>query len=155
MKQIYIMLLALLTSIAALAQNAEKLYREGKIQYDKEKYTEAIAKLKPAAEQGHKKAQYRMGRIYSKGYGVPKDHAKAVYWFEKSAAQGHAKSQYRLGKCYFKAKGVKEDKAKAKELILKAVNDKEHGKDILADIKKDAKDGDDDAKAILTLIGKK
>ena len=52
------------------------------------------------------------------------------------------------------AKGVREDKAKAKELLLKAVNDKEHGKDILADIKKDAKSGDDDAKAMLKLIGK-
>lgn len=148
------LLLTVMLSLAVLAQNAEKLYKEGKILYDKEKYTEAIAKLKPAAEQGHKKAQYRMGRIYSKGYGVAKDHAKAVYWFEKSAAQGHAKSQYRLAKCYMKAKGVKEDKAKAKELLLKAVNDKEHGADILADLKKDAKSGDDDAKAMLKLIGK-
>ncbi len=154
MKRITTLLLTVMLSLAALAQNAEKLYKEGKILYDKEKYTEAIAKLKPAAEQGHKKAQYRMGRIYQKGYGVPKDHARAVYWYEKAAAQGHAKSQYRLAKCYMEAKGVREDKAKAKELLLKAVNDKEHGKDILADIKKDAKSGDDDAKAMLKLIGK-
>ena len=64
MKRITTLLLTVMLSLAAMAQNAEKLYKEGKILYDKEKYTEAIAKLKPAAEQGHKKAQYRMGRIY-------------------------------------------------------------------------------------------
>lgn len=154
MKKLTTLVLAALLSIAALAQDADKLYKEGKALYDKEKYTEAIAKLRPAAEQGHKKAQYRMGRIYSKGYGVAKDHAKASEWYAKAAAQGHAKAQYRLAKNYYKAKGVKEDKAKAKELLLKAISDQDHGSEILSDLKKDAKSGDDDAKGMLKLIGK-
>ena len=153
MRNLFFILLMLL-SLTAVAQNADKLYEQGKALYDKEKYDEAVLKLRPAAEQGHKKAQYRMGRLYSKGHGVPKDHTKAVYWYEKAAAQGHAKSMYRLAKCYYKAKGVAEDKAKAKSLLLKAVSDKKNGKDILYDLKKDAKSGDDDAKALLKLIGK-
>ncbi len=153
MKKIFPLLLFMI-SLTAAAQNADKLYTQGKALYDKEKYDEAVLKLRPAAEQGHKKAQYRMGRLYSKGHGVPKDHTKAVYWYEKAAAQGHAKSMYRLAKCYYKAKGVAEDKAKAKTLLLKAVNDKNSGKDILYDLRQDAKSGDEDAKALLKLIGK-
>lgn len=153
MKKI-IFLLLLLCSISASAQDTEALYQAGKKLYDNEKYTEAYTKLKPAADGGHKKAQYRLGRMYAKGKGVDKDHSKAAYWYGKAAASGHAKSQYRLGKCYMKGKGVKEDRAKAKELILKAVNNKKNGKDILYDIRQDAKSGDSDAKAILSLIGK-
>jgi len=155
MRTITTFLLFALLSITAMAQSADRLYEQGKDLYDREKYKEALAKLQPAADKGHKKAQYRLGRMYQKGRGVPKDHAKAVSYYEKAAAQGHTKSIYRLGMCYFEAKGVPEDKAKAKQLILKAVNDKEHGKDILYDIKADAKDGDEDAKEVLKLIGKK
>ena len=83
MKQILFTLFMMLCSTLAWAQNAEKLYTEGKALYDAEKYEEAIAKLRPAAEKGHKKAQYRMGRCYDKGYGVEEDHQMAFYWYSK------------------------------------------------------------------------
>lgn len=152
MKQLLILLL-FICNIISYAQNATQLYETGKKLYDKEKYVDAFAKLESAAEQGHIKAQYRIGRMYAKGKGVKKDNKKAVYWYEKAAIQGHTKSQYYLGKCYMKGKGIKEDKNKAKEFILKAVNNKKNGKEILKELKKDAKEGDNDAKAILQLIG--
>ncbi len=183
-------LLLLVLCFQAGAQSVERLYEEGKALYDAKKYTEAVKKLQPAAEKGHKKAQYRIGRCYDKGRGVKEDDKKAFEWYSKSAAQNYAKAQYEvgkcykngegtakniakavefftkaakqdngdaqlaLGKCYMKGKGVAADPAKAKNLLMKAVNNKKDGKEIIAKLKKDAKEGDDDAVAILKIVGK-
>jgi len=102
------------------AQNVEKLYTEGKALYDAKRYTEAFPKLKAAAEKGHKKAQYRMGRCYDKGNGVKEDDKQAFAWYSKSAAQGFAKAQYQVGKCYKNGEGVTEDRVKAFQYFTKA-----------------------------------
>jgi TPR repeat protein len=183
------MLMALI-SLTASAQSADRLYEEGKKLYDAKNYTEAFPKLKAAAEKGHKKAQYRLGRCYEKGRGTSENEQLAFQWYEKSAKQGHAKAQFQLGQCYkdgegvakdrkkafelfmqaakqenadgeyavgkayFKGKGVAADKAQAKKWLLRAVRNDKDGDAILADLRKDAADGDEDAKAMLKLIGK-
>jgi TPR repeat protein len=135
-------------SLTASAQSADKLYDEGKQLYDAENYTAAFPKLKAAAEKGHKKAQYRLGRCYDKGYGVTEDNQKAYQWYLKGAQQGHGKSQYQLAKCYMKGKGVAKDTAKAKAWILKAVkNDKAKEK-----LEEDVAEGDKTAIALKKLI---
>ena len=154
MKKILIMLFALTVCMAVGAQNADKLYKEGKALYDAKKYTEAFPKLKTAAEKGHKKAQYRLGRCYDKGRGTAKNTTLAFQWYSKSAAQGHAKAQYRLGKCYMKGKGTPADQKKAVYWFKKAVSNADGGSEILAELRSDASEGDEDAKAILKLIGK-
>ena len=105
------MMLLLLVSACnmTMAQSAEQLYQEGKALYDAKKYNEALPKLKAAADKGHKKAQYRMGRAFDKGNGVAEDNTRAFQWYLKAANQGHAKSQYQVGRCYKKGKGVGED----------------------------------------------
>ena len=184
------MLLTVVVSLTALAQNADKLYEEGKKLYDAKNYTAAFPKLKAAAEKGHKKAQYRLGRCYEKGHGTSENEKLAFQWYEKSAKQGHAKAQFQLGQCYkdgegvakdrkkafelfmqaakqenadgeyavgkayFKGKGVAADKAQAKKWLLRAVRNDKDGDAILADLRKDAADGDEDAKTMLKLIGK-
>lgn len=118
----FLTLAALLFSVVlgANAQSADKLYEEGKALYDAEKYSQAIAKLKPAAEKGHKKAQYHLGRCYDKGYGVTEDDKTAFSWYMKAAKQGHAKSQYQVGKCYKDGEGVEKDKKQAFSWFSKA-----------------------------------
>ena len=184
------MLLTIVVSLSALAQSADKLYEEGKKLYDDKNYTAAFPKLKAAAEKGHKKAQYRLGRCYEKGHGTAENEKLAFQWYEKSAKQGHAKAQFQLGQCYkdgegvakdrkkafelfmqaakqenadgeyavgkayFKGKGVDADKAQAKKWLLRAIRNDKDGDTILADLRKDAADGDEDAKAMLKLIGK-
>ena len=106
--------------MAVSAQNAAKLYEQGKALYDEKKYEAAVAKLKVAAEKGHKKAQYRLGYCFDKGKGVAEDDTKAFYWYSKAAAQDHAKAQYQLGRCYKKGEGTKVDLKKAVDLFQKA-----------------------------------
>ena len=155
MKHLFLILFALTATLAVSAQSADKLYQEGKKLYDAKNYTAAVPKLKAAAEKGHKKAQYRLARCYDKGYGVTEDNALAVKWYQKAAEQGHAKSQYLLGKAYMKGKkGLPADQQKAKAWLTKAVKNEKDGSDILKKMRKEAKEGDEDAKKMLKLIGK-
>ena len=183
-----IFVIMMTVALIAGAQSADKLYEQGKKLYDAKQYTQAVAKLKVAAEKGHKKAQYRLGRCYDKGNGVAENEKLAFYWYSKSAAQGHAKAQYQVGKsykngegveknitkavdyftkaakqdnadaqlalakCFLKGKGVPADKSRAKALAKKAVKNVKEGKEIMEKLRKDASEGDEDAKTLLALI---
>ena len=85
---------------------------------------------------------------------MQKDKKKAFELFKKAAAQENADGEFALGKAYFKGKGVAADKAQAKKWLSRAVKNEKGGKEILAELRKDAADGDEDAKAMLALIGK-
>ena len=190
MKHIITILFALAVGMTASAQTADKLYKEAKALYDAKNYTAAVPKLKAAADKGHKKAQYRLGRCYDKGRGVAENDSQALQWYQKSANQDYAKAiyavgkcykdgkgvqkdrkkaveyftkaarldnadaQYQLGKAYMKGKGVAADEKKAKTWLTKAVKNEKGGADILAKIRKGAKEGDEDAKKMLKLIDK-
>ena len=152
MKHLLMMLLALMLSAGALAQHADALYKEGKALYDAKNYQKAFPKLKAAADKGHKKAQYHVGRCYDKGYAVAKNDAVAVSWYRKSASQGYAKAQYQLAKCYLNGEGVAKDEAKAKAWLNKAVKDEKHGKEIRDKINQNAAEGKDEAKRLKRMI---
>jgi TPR repeat protein len=85
---------------------------------------------------------------------VTKDIKKAVELFKKAADKGNGDAQLALGKCYMKGKGVPADQAKAVALFKKAVNNEKDGAEVVADLKKDAAEGDADAKKILKIVGK-
>lgn len=144
--------MTLAVSMTAGAQDVKELYKQGKAFYDAKNYTQAFPLLKKAAEKGHKKAQYRLGRCYDKGHGVDEDNKTAFKWYSKSAAQGYADAEYQLGRCYLKGKGTIADKKKAKSWLSKAVKDEKEGDKILQKIKENAAEGDEDAKAILQLL---
>ena len=120
MKQFFLTIVALVVCVTAGAQNADKLYSEGKALLDAKNYTAAVPKLKEAAEKGHKKAQYRLGRCYEKGHGVTQNDAQAFKWYSKAAAQEYAKAEYAVGKCYKDGKGVEKDRKKAVSWFSKA-----------------------------------
>ena len=152
-RKLFILVLTLATfSVVAGAQDAKKLYQQGKALYDAKNYTQAVPKLKAAADKGNKKAQYRLGRCYEKGRGVQKDLNIAFSLYTKAAAQDHAKSQYALGRCYLRGKGVQADKAQAKQWFVKAFKNPKGGKELKVKVQKEAKSGDEKAKEILFLI---
>lgn len=72
------------------------------------------------AEQGDAESQFRLGWMYSKGQGVPKDYVEAVRWYRKSAEQGYAKAEYNLSDLYREGKGVPQDYAQAERWCRKA-----------------------------------
>lgn len=119
-----LLLFLLMTALVVRAQsaNTDALYEESKKLYDEKKYSLAIKKLLPAAQKGHKKAQYRMGRCYDTGHGVAENNTIAFSWYMKAAAQNHAKSQYQVGRCYKKGKGVKKDRVKAFKYFTLSAN---------------------------------
>ncbi len=153
MKRLIYLCILLMCSISISAQSADKLYDEGKKLYDQEQYKEAVPKLQAAADKGHKKAQYRLGRCYDKGYGVKENDQKAFELYQKSAKQDYAKAMFQLGKCYMKGKGVTANQEEARKWIKRAISDEKHGDEILKDLRKAKADGEE-ATRILTLIGK-
>jgi TPR repeat protein len=58
---------------------------------------EKISSLKQSANHGQTKMQNRRGFCYQVDKGVPKDEAKAVWWYQLAAGRNHAGVQYRLG----------------------------------------------------------
>ena len=120
MKKTIVMMLTLLLCTVAWAQNADKLYEEGKALYDAKHYEQAVEKLLSAAQKGHRKAQYRLGRCYDKGYGVEENDSRAFEWYMKAASQDFAKAQYQVGKSYKNGEGVEKDHVKAVEYFTKA-----------------------------------
>lgn len=149
----FLLALMLLVGLGANAQSADKLYEEGKKLYDQELYKEAVPKLQAAADKGHRKAQYRLGRCYDKGDGVKENDQKAFELYLKSAKQDYAKAMYQLGRCYMKGKGVAANLEEARKWIKRAISDEKHGDEILKDLRKAKADGEEATK-ILTLIGK-
>lgn len=50
--------------------------------------------------------EYRIGKMYSLGFGTEQDYVKAVDWFLKSADKGNQYAQFSLGNCYYYGNGV-------------------------------------------------
>ena len=50
-----------------------------------------------AAEQGLKEAQRKLGKMYSKGEGVPEDDVEAAKWYRLAAEQGLPQAQLDIG----------------------------------------------------------
>ena len=104
------------------------------------------------AVQEHAKSEYAVGKCYKDGIGVKKDRKKAFSFFMRSARQEYAEAQYQVGKSYLKGKGTEADVKKAKSWLVKAVKNPKDGEEVLQKIRKDAADGDEDARAMLKLI---
>lgn len=66
--------------------------------------------------------QYRIGKLYSFGYGVEQDYLKAAEWYEKAVALGNPFAAYSLGSLYLRGQGVDEDAEKAYELFIMAAD---------------------------------
>ena len=69
----------------------------------------AIKWYRLSAKRGYAEAQFKLGRMYALGYGVPKNYVHAFNWYRIAAENGHIRSQQNLGKMYSKGIGVAKD----------------------------------------------
>ena len=69
-------------------------------------YGEAIAALKPLADDNNPKAQVRLGKLYLEGQGVPRNETEASRLFHKAAERGENEARLRLGDMYANGRGV-------------------------------------------------
>ena len=100
--------------------SAEEMYKRAGVYYvggALHDWTLAAKWLRRAAEQGHAKAQHKLGGMYHVGErytkGVPQDYAEAVKWYRRAAEQGHAYAQGELGDMYCKGEGVPKNYAES------------------------------------------
>ncbi len=63
-------------------------YEAGKEAYDRGDYATALTKFRPLAQQGNARAQYNLGVMYYRGYGVTKDDVLAHMWTNLAAVRG-------------------------------------------------------------------
>jgi TPR repeat protein len=68
---------------------------EGENAYDKKDYASALRLLLPLADHGDTIAEYYLGRMYSRGQGVPQDYVLGYMWFNLAAMQPTSDSRYR------------------------------------------------------------
>ena len=81
-------------------------YQDGMAAYKRRDYETALKKLRPLAEKGNSKAQFRLGWMYGHAEGVIQNNEEAVEWYRKAAQQDHAIAQFNLGARYATGKGV-------------------------------------------------
>ena len=81
-------------------------YQSGEAAYKRGDYKTALQELRPLAEKGNPKAQFRLGWMYGHGEGVIQSDEEAVEWYRKAAQQDHAIAQFNLGARYATGKGV-------------------------------------------------
>ena len=60
----------------------------------------AFAHLQRASDNGHVKAQFKLGEMYLLGRGTEKDYGQAFSWWRRAATAGNATAQYRVGLFY-------------------------------------------------------
>ena len=52
--------------------------------------------LLKAAEQGHARAMFNLGRMLEKGDGIAKDEERALNWYQRAVAAGHQEAEQRI-----------------------------------------------------------
>ncbi len=67
--------------------------------------------------------QYRIGKLYSYGYGVPQDYTSSAKWFAKAVENGNSFAAYSLGSQYHRGQGVEKNPEEAYQLFYIAATD--------------------------------
>ena len=89
----------------------------------KNDYSDVVARLERAGEQGSDSARVTLGALYLYGKGgLPQSVEKAVDLFSRAANAGDATAQYNMGVLYWHGQGVSQSRSKAVEYFIKAAN---------------------------------
>lgn len=89
----------------------------------KKDYIQAIKWFDLAAKQNNFYAQYNLGQMYLRGYGVTRHYGKAIYWTELAAKAGYYTAQYNLAILYKNSSNIKHSNIYALAWFIMASND--------------------------------
>ena len=78
--------------------------------------------IEKATKQDDVEAQFQLGEMYAKGYGVEQSYEKAALWYEKAAIQGNAEAHCILGRMHAKGQGVEKSMQIARKYYQKAAD---------------------------------
>lgn len=101
-------------------------FDDGVEAYMRGDYDLALDRFSELAEHGHSGAQYNLGLMYNRGYGVEQDMYEAVVWWRRAAVQGHISAQYNLGLVYEGDDVVSEDYIEAARWYRNAAEQGHH-----------------------------
>ena len=103
-----------------LANPSWAAMEEAMVAYNQRDYATALREFQPLAERGDSTAQYRIGRMYYYGQGVPQDYAEALDWYRKAAVKGDAEAMYSVARMYNAGLGVEQNYIEAMKWFRKA-----------------------------------
>jgi TPR repeat protein len=89
-------------SPAAALRHARRLADEGQ-------GAQAFPLLARAARAGIAEGEYRVGRCYLEGSGVPASRAEGMYWLRRAATKGHTEAQWQLAVLYLRGFGTSDE----------------------------------------------
>lgn len=81
-----------------------------------------VATLRRFAERGNAAVMHRLGHMYARGQGVPRDANEAVRWYRLAASAGNAASMTELAMMLFDGRGVPADSVEALRLLRQAAD---------------------------------
>ena len=91
----------------------EPSLKDAEIAWNSGDVATALANWQALAQKGDIIAANNLGYLYDNGTGVPKDPAKAAYWYRKVAEAGAPVGQLNLGNAYLYGRGVDKDLVEA------------------------------------------
>jgi TPR repeat protein len=98
------------------------IYQLGRAYAQKKDFRSAFVQYLKAAGQGYVLAEYNLGVLYERGWGVAKDEAEAVACYRRAAEQGFGLAQSNLGNMYRNGQGVPQDYAESLMWLHKAAD---------------------------------
>lgn len=96
---------ALAMAFLACTAAADPL-EDAKTAYGQGDYAAALGLWRPLAERGDAEAEYRLGALFFRGEGTPRNYGEALQWFRLAAEQGHADARFSLGSMYYDGLGA-------------------------------------------------
>jgi TPR repeat protein len=77
----------------------------------------ALKKLREAAQNGDRDAQFNLGVAYFDGKEIDQDYIEAAKWYGAAADQGDVQAQFNLGLMFYRGVGLPKNLAYAYELF--------------------------------------
>jgi TPR repeat protein len=84
--------------------------------------TDFVSSLRSLAEQGNASIMHRLGLMYARGSGVPRDEAEAARWYRQAANAGNASAMTELALMLFEGRGVERNTTEGLNLLKNAAD---------------------------------